>query len=66
MGQSYNHATVWSRLLLSKQVGKWIFTGDVAFRGQNDFRSSKYNFLQLRQTDAERQEIECRRREESR
>lgn len=54
MGQSYSHATVWSRLLVSKQVGKWIFTGDVAYRRQNDFHISKYNFLQKPLTDAER------------
>ncbi len=54
MGQSYNHATVWSRLLLSKQVGKWTFTGDVAFRGQNNYHHSKYNFLDTPLLDAQR------------
>jgi Protein of unknown function (DUF2490) len=54
MAQSYSHATVWSRFLLSKQVGKWIFTGDINYRRQNDFHISKYNFLQNPLTDAER------------
>lgn len=52
--QSYSHASVWSRLLLSKQVGKWIFTGDVAYRRQNDFRQSKVNFLDRPLLDAQR------------
>lgn len=52
--QTYNHATVWSRLLLSKQVEKWIFTGDIAYRRQNDFRQSKFNFLDTHLLDAQR------------
>ncbi len=52
--QTYNHATVWSRLLLSKQVDKWIFTGDIAYRRQNDFRYSKWNFLDKPLLDAQR------------
>jgi Protein of unknown function (DUF2490) len=54
MAQSYSHATVWSRLLLSKQIDKWIFTADFTYRRQNDFQTSKFNFLQKPQTDAER------------
>ncbi len=52
--QTYNHTSVWSRLLLSKQVGKWIFTGDVAYRRQNDFHQSKVNFLDRPLLDAQR------------
>lgn len=52
--QSYNHATVWSRLLLSKQLGKWIVSGDIAYRRQNDFHTSKYNFLDKPLLDAQR------------
>jgi Protein of unknown function (DUF2490) len=54
LAQSYSHATVWSRLLLSKQVDKWIFTADMAFRGQNDYHESKYNFFDKKLLDAER------------
>lgn len=52
--QTYNHTSVWSRLLLSKEVGKWIFTGDVAYRRQNDFHQSKINFLAKPLLDAQR------------
>lgn len=52
--QIYNHTTVWSRLLLSKQVDKWIFSVDGAYRRQNDFRYSKTNFLQKPLLDAAR------------
>lgn len=52
--QTYNHATVWSRLLVSKQVDKWIFSVDGAYRRQNDFRYSKWNFLQKPLLDAAR------------
>lgn len=52
--QTYNHASVWSRLLISKQVDKWIFTIDGAYRRQNDFRYSKTNFLQKPLLDAAR------------
>ncbi len=54
MAQSYSHTTVWSRLLVSKQIDKWIFTGDIAFRGQNDYQQSKFNFLDKKLLDAER------------
>lgn len=52
--QTYNHTSVWSRLLLSKQVDKWIFSVDGAYRRQNDFRYSKLNFLQKPLLDAAR------------
>ncbi len=52
--QSYPHATVWSRLVLSKQVGKIIFTGDIAYRRQNDYHYSKINFLDHHLLDAQR------------
>lgn len=52
--QTYNHASVWSRLLFSKQVDKWIFSVDGAYRRQNDFRYSKTNFLQKPLLDAAR------------
>ncbi len=52
--QSYPHATVWSRLVLSKQVGKMILTGDIAYRRQNDYRYSKINFLNHHLLDAQR------------
>ncbi|AFK02541.1 Protein of unknown function DUF2490 [Emticicia oligotrophica DSM 17448] len=52
--QTYNHASVWSRLLVSKQFGKWTVSGDVAYRRQNDFRYSKYNFLAKPLLDAQR------------
>jgi len=54
IAQSYSHTTVWSRLLVSKQVSKWIFTGDVAYRRQNDFHQSKINFLNKPLLDAQR------------
>lgn len=54
MAQSYPHATVWSRFLINKQVGKWVLTGDVALRRQNDYRDSKFNFLQQPLLDAQR------------
>ena len=44
--QTYNHTSVWSRFLISKQVGKFILTGDGAYRRQNNFHYSKLNFLQ--------------------
>ena len=52
--QTYNHTSVWSRLLLSKQLGKFIFSGDIAYRRQNNFHYSKYNFLQNPFLDAQR------------
>ncbi|MFN3489955.1 MAG: DUF2490 domain-containing protein [Emticicia sp.] len=52
--QTYNHATVWSRLLVSKQFNKFIVTADIAYRRQNDFRYSKWNFLDTHLLDAQR------------
>ena len=52
--QTYNHTSVWSRLLVSKQVDKWIFTGDIAYRRQNDFHQSKINFMDKPLLDAQR------------
>lgn len=54
IAQTYNHTTVWPRLLLSKQVDKWIFSVDGAYRRQNDFRYSKTNFLEKPLLDAAR------------
>lgn len=54
MGQSYSHTSVWSRLFLSKQLGNWIISGDVAYRRQNNFQVSKINFLQEPLLDAQR------------
>lgn len=52
--QSYAHASVWSRLFLSKQVGKFLFSGDVAYRRQNDYHISKYGILEKPLLDAQR------------
>ena len=52
--QTYNHTSVWSRFLISKQVGKFILTGDDAYRRQNNFHYSKLNFLQNPFLDAQR------------
>jgi hypothetical protein len=52
--QSYNHTSVWSRFLLSKQINKWTLGGDVAYRRQNDFHLSKINFLDSPLLDAQR------------
>ncbi|CAH0996533.1 hypothetical protein EMA8858_02665 [Emticicia aquatica] len=52
--QSYNHTSVWSRLLLSKQIDKFSFSGDIAYRRQNDFHFSKINFLNKPLLDAQR------------
>jgi len=52
--QTYDHTSVWSRLLLSKQVGKFILIGDIAYRRQNNFHYSKFNFLQNPFLDAQR------------
>ncbi len=52
--QTYNHTSVWSRFLISKQFGKLLISGDVAYRRQNDFRYSKYNFLNKPFLDAQR------------
>lgn len=52
--QTYNHTSVWSRFLISKQVGKFILTGDIAYRRQNNFHNSKFNFLQNPFLDAQR------------
>lgn len=54
MAQTFSHATVWSRVLVSKQIDKWLFTGDVGYRRQNNFHYSKYNFLQNPLTDYQR------------
>lgn len=54
MGQSYSHTSVWSRLFLSKQLGNWIVSGDVAYRRQNNFHDSKLNFVQNPLLDAQR------------
>ena len=54
MGQSYSHTSVWSRLFLSKQMGNWIISGDVAYRRQNNFQVSKINFLREPLLDAQR------------
>lgn len=54
IAQTYNHSTVWSRFLLSKQIDKWMFSVDGAYRRQNDFRYSKTNFLQKPLLDAAR------------
>jgi hypothetical protein len=40
--------------LISKQVGKFILTGDIAYRRQNNFHNSKFNFLQNPFLDAQR------------
>ena len=52
--QTYNHTSLWSRFLLSKQVGKFILTGDGAYRRQNNFQYSKFYFLQNPFLDAQR------------
>lgn len=52
--QTYTHTSVWSRLLLSKQVNKWAFTIDGAYRRQNDYHVSKINFLEKPLLDAQR------------
>ncbi|GAB2636180.1 hypothetical protein GCM10027035_32280 [Emticicia sediminis] len=52
--QTYNHTSVWSRFLLSKQFGKFIVSGDAAYRRQNNFHHSKFNFLQNPFLDAQR------------
>ncbi len=54
MAQSYSHTSVWSRLFLSKQLGNWILSSDVAYRRQNNFQVSKINFLQEPLLDAQR------------
>lgn len=54
MGQSYSHTSVWSRLFLSKQLGNWIISGDVAYRRQNNYHDSKLNFVQNPLLDAQR------------
>ncbi len=54
MGQSYSHTSVWSRLFLSKQLGNWIASSDIAYRRQNDFHESKLNFLKSPLLDAQR------------
>ena len=51
---SYAHSSVWSRLYLSKQVGKFLFSGDVAYRRQNDYHISKYDILEKPLLDAQR------------
>ncbi|WP_188765663.1 DUF2490 domain-containing protein [Emticicia aquatilis] len=52
--QTYNHTSVWSRLLVSKQINKWSLSADFSYRRQNDFRYSKYNFLSKPFLDAQR------------
>jgi len=52
--QTYNHTSVWSRFLFSKQFGKFILSGDGAYRRQNNFYFSKHNFLQNPFLDAQR------------
>lgn len=58
--QSYAHASVWSRLFLSKQVGKFLFSGDVAYRRQNDYHISKYGILERPLLDAQRVSVAYR------
>lgn len=52
--QSYSHASVWSRLFLSKQVGKFLYSGDIAYRRQNDYNISKFGILEKPLLDAQR------------
>jgi hypothetical protein len=52
--QTYHHTSLWSRVVLSKQVDKWVFSLDGAYRRQNDFRFSKTNFFQKPLLDATR------------
>ncbi len=59
--QTYSHASVWSRILISKQFNKISVSTDVAYRRQNDFRISKMNFLNSPLLDAQRITVGYRR-----
>lgn len=53
--QSYNHTTLWSRILVSKQINsKWFVSAENMLRRQNNFQNSKYNFLENPLLDAQR------------
>lgn len=53
--QSYHHTTLWSRVLVSKQINtKWFVSAENMLRRQNNFQNSKYNFLENKLLDAQR------------
>jgi hypothetical protein len=46
VGQHYQHTALWLRLNANVDLSKrWLLTGDVYYRRQNDFHESSLNFL---------------------
>jgi hypothetical protein len=53
--QTYSHSSIWSRVLVSKQINpKWFVSAEMMLRRQNNYLHSKYNFLEKPLLDAQR------------